>query len=224
MNPPILQFNDAQFPAPGAAPTIQLLLRCGDALVLQADDTATGNLFADLVCGVQEPRTGSVCFETVDWAAASPDAAALARSRIGRIFSDPAWISNLDVDENVTLAMRHHAKRASTEIQEAAQWLSRQISGAPLPTTRPAWTAAPDLILAQWTRALLGNPPLLLLQHPFRHVRPARRDALVQLVQERRALGAAVIWICSAADSLNIPSLNPTCYATLSAVAWELNT
>src|ERR1035437_7497838 len=68
---------------------------------------------ADLAEGLVTPDTGTVTFQGADWEELGPDAAAAARGNIGRVFENRGWISNLDVDENITLAARHHTTRPS---------------------------------------------------------------------------------------------------------------
>ena len=105
-------------------------------------------------------------FEDTDWEEMAADAAAAARGRIGRVFEVRGWISNLDVDENITLAQRHHTSRPLGEIEAEALALAQQFGLADLPRLRPAMLRAGELRRAAWIRALLGAPTLILLEHP----------------------------------------------------------
>ena len=72
---------------------------------------------ADPAEGLVEPKTGQVFFGGNDWTDLSPTAAAAARGRIGRFFPQSGWVSNLNVDENITLSVRHHSHRPLEETE-----------------------------------------------------------------------------------------------------------
>ena len=117
-----------------------------------------------------------------------------ARGRIGRIFEAEGWVSNLDMYENIALSQRHHTSRSDRKLREAARELMVQIGLHDCLADRPHFLSRGDLRRAQWVRAFLGNAVLLLLDAPLQDVRPDDQAALVNLVGEARARGAAVIW------------------------------
>jgi phospholipid/cholesterol/gamma-HCH transport system ATP-binding protein len=63
-----------------------------------------------------------------------------------------------------------------------------------LPQLRPAWVDRAALQRAQWVRALLGRPALLLLDQPGQHVSAAALSPLADAVQEAMDRGATVVW------------------------------
>jgi phospholipid/cholesterol/gamma-HCH transport system ATP-binding protein len=157
---------------------------------------------ADLAAGLVAPDSGQVRFEGEDWQTLHPDEAAAARGRMGRIFEKRGWISNLDVDENITLAQRHHTTRPVAEIEAEALALARQFGFEDLPRVRPALLRTGELRRAAWTRALLGAPALLLLEHPLRDLPSAAGAPFVAAVQAACARGAAALWIAESFQGL----------------------
>jgi len=196
---PILEFAevDAEGTAQyaGGLRGVSLSLRPGELAAVRPAGPGRLPPLADLALGLLPPARGRVTFAGEDWTAMSPDRAVACRGRIGRVFAGAAWIGNLDVDENVILRERHLTRRPEAEVRREAQGWAARFGLAELPATRPAWTPAPDLIRAQWVRALLGRPALLLLEDA-EHEAPAEslaawRAALAEAV----AGGAAALWI-----------------------------
>jgi len=141
---------------------------------------------------------GTVSFLGRNWAALDPDEATQRRSRIGRVFEeDRAWVSNLDVAENIVLGLRHHTDLPAERIEADARALARKCGLEELPRTRPAWTAREVLRRAQWVRALLGEPELVLLDYPTDGLSEEYVRRLVLVLQDARARGAAVVWVTS---------------------------
>ncbi len=118
---------------------------------------------ADCAEGLIVPKSGRVYFQGNDWEELSPAAAARARGRIGRFFPGSGWVSNLNVDENITLSLRHHSHRPLEEIDEEAKGLSERLGLPPPPPTRPALLEDTKLTRFQLVRAFLGPPSLIIL-------------------------------------------------------------
>lgn len=150
---------------------------------------------ADAAEGLVPPEQGEIACLGRAWSERTPDDAAACRARIGRTFTAGGWLSNLDVDENITLKQRHHTRQPTEEIQRAAIELARRFGFDDLPRSRPAWLDRAELHRAQWIRALLGTPALLLLEFPETGVPDEWVTALKQAVQERTDTGTATLWL-----------------------------
>ncbi len=187
----------------GQEPPLELRVGAGECVFLRAggDDGRRVRAFGDAVCGIEPPPEGVVRFNGADWRELPPAEAERRRARIGRVFEGAAWVSNLDVDENVLLAQRHHTRRPDAELRAEAERLARTFGLARLPGTRAAWTDPRDLQRAQWVRALLGAPALLLLEFPERRAAAVHVAALAAAVDAARARGAGVLWITARAPA-----------------------
>ena len=206
----------------GRGVVVDMALEAGELLLVELKSEDKGPPLADLAAGLVAPVRGDVWFAGVSWSQRGAEDHARARSRIGRVFEGQGWVSNLDLDENITLAQRHHTARDPAEIQAEAEAWARRLGLAGLPVTRPAWTPPRERSIGQWIRALLGEPLLLLLERPTRDVTREDVSALMDAVQERRAAGVAVMWLTSDERVLGQRALlDPLQHVVIHERRWE---
>ncbi len=165
---------------------------------------------ADAAQGLAEPVQGSVFFLGENWSTVSDERKHSERAKIGRVFDEPGWISELDMDENITLSQRHHTRRTESAIRNEASELARLFSLPGLPQGRPSSMRTPDLRRAACVRAFLGEPDLLILERPTAGVYPAIMPSLMTAVRRARERGAAILWTTDNWELWNDPGINPT--------------
>lgn len=149
---------------------------------------------ADAAEGLIAPKTGFIHWQGRAWNSFAPLAELNARTRIGRVLEKNSWISNLNVSENVTLSQRHHTARPERDIMAEADALARYFGLPEAPRQRPAFVAKRELRMAEWVRALIGKPLLLLLERPEAGVPDDNLPKLINAVQTALRHGAAAIW------------------------------
>lgn len=190
---------------------VSLSLAPGDLWVVRAVEGQPITPLADVACGLVAPESGEVLFSGKPWSARSASDAASARGRIGRVFERSGWLSNLDIDENITLAQRYHMRRSPMEALDEARALARELGLDEIPAGRPAHADRIPLLKAQWVRALMGRPMLLLLERPVRDLSPANFTPLLQAISRLRDQdGVAVLWITDSHERLDDSALRPT--------------
>jgi predicted ABC-type transport system involved in lysophospholipase L1 biosynthesis ATPase subunit len=168
----------------------------------------------DLCLGLEPPAEGSVLAFGRDWAATGPDGAAALRRRIGTVLDRTAWLSNLDLDENVLLAAIHHRRGTPAALRARAGEWSRRFGLPGLPDARPAWSGARTSRIAQWVRAFLCEPGLLLAERPTLGLGPEDRRRWADAVAEARAGGAAVLWLTADPAVWDNDEVRPTFVAS----------
>lgn len=209
----VLEFQQVSLPATWpyeqGLRDVSWFVRAGERVLVWLGPGSACGPMADLAQGLTLPETGQVRFEGQDWRTLAPPAAAAARARIGRVFSRPHWISNLDVDENIILAQSHHTTRPLEDIVDEALVLSRSFGMAELPRVRPALVQQEELRLAEWVRALLGQKSLLLLECPLRGAGVQRWTALIREAWAASERGTAVVWFQDSDQPQLVDALRP---------------
>lgn len=166
----------------------------GELFLVRAERENERLPLAQAAEGLVAPEQGSVMFLGEDWQSMSADHAAACRGRIGRLFEDEGWISDLDVDQNIMLAQRYHTSRSEEEILEEALKLARVFGLPGLPRGRPGSMRRWDLRKAACIRAFLGQPDFIIIEPPARGVYADLMAPLTSAVQSSRKRGAAVLW------------------------------
>lgn len=216
MNPndPILEFTDVTIAAAplGHAGLSHVNARFGPGTltVIQVEPGNEQLPLADLAEGLLCPAEGHVLFQGEAWTSMLPEQMLQRRAQIGRVFDGHGWISNLNVNENTTLSQRHHTRRPGAEILAEAEALARAFGLSELPKIRPALVARQDLQRAEWIRAFLGRPLLVLLERPMQGVPLEHLPRLLGAVREACARKATVLWLTDNDRIERHPELPPT--------------
>jgi phospholipid/cholesterol/gamma-HCH transport system ATP-binding protein len=196
---------------------VSLRLGAGELALVRLERGVVRLPLADAAEGLAEQYGGTVSFLGRDWRTVTPGEGAALRGRIGRVF-DPVgagaggvgWVSNLDVDENVMLAQRHHTRRPTAEIEAEAAKLARMFGLPGLPRGRPGQVRVSDLQRAGCVRAFIGTPDLILLERPAHWVFPEIMPPLINAVRSARNRGAAVVWLTDNPAIWNDRGIRPT--------------
>ena len=194
----ILEFSEVtlQGALPGQAEMRRLTFKLapGELLLIKLEPGNEYLPLADAAEGLLAPTSGFIRWQGKEWNQFTPPEEFYARSQIGRVFEKNGWISNLNVNENVTLSRRHHTEKPENDIIAEADALARYFGLPEVPRQRPAFVPKRELRIAEWIRALTGNPLLLLLERPETGVPDDNLPKLITAVQAALQRGAAAIW------------------------------
>ena len=194
---------------------ISFALNPGDLLLVRIERENERLPLADATEGLAPPAQGTVSFLGADWQSLSADHAAAHRGKIGRLFDDEGWVSDIDVDENIMLAQRHHTQRTDDDIVDEALKLARMFGLPGLPRGRPGGMRRWDLRKAACIRAFLGQPTLIIIEQPVRGVYADFMAPLLNAVQCARARGAAILWTVTDPQIWNNPAVRATTRAKM---------
>ncbi len=195
---PRLQFRGVTVAAnPGLDDSLDQVsfdLAAGAIMLVHATPEAADRLL-DLANGLQDPDAGAVAVDGQSWRDMPPDRSARLRGETGRMFGDHAWVSNLDVDENIFLRLLHHTRQPRAAVEDQAQKLAAALGLPALPRQRPAWVSPRLLQQAQWVRALMGPPRLCLLDRPERLMNADDLQRGCAALASACAQGTAALWV-----------------------------
>lgn len=189
---------------------IHLRLKPGELALVRLEPGNEHVPLGDAAEGLVAPSEGNVYFIGDDWRTLPTESELRLRARIGRVFDGHGWVSNLTVLENVVLAQRHHTRRPIEAIRAEADTLARAVGLPAVPTARPALVKRRDLRRAEWVRALMGAPVLLILERPTLGVALDDVPPLIAAVAAARARGAAALWLTTEDTVWCNAALNPT--------------
>ena len=142
------------------------------------------------------------------------------RSQIGRVFRGKAWISNLSVLENITLARVFHSGHSRAGIHAELESVMHDAGLDGIPSCRPHELSEADSQVCQWIRAFLGPRRLVLLEDPAGGVPDDRLEGLGRLTRRCVEMGGAVAWVTSRDGTWKSLSIKPSRIASLRNGQW----
>ena len=197
----ILEFREACLQADvDAAPCrdVSLVLGAGEAVLVSTEVRGGGTPLCDAAQGLLTPIRGEVMFAGRSWEESPPARVSVLRAKIGRVFCDPSWVSNLNVYDNIVLATRHHTRTREPAIRVSVERLAKVCGLQGIPAGRANTVPSGMLQRLQWVRAFLGQPELVLLEEPMAGVPPEAMERLKEVIRHARSEGTAVVWVTSA--------------------------
>jgi len=210
----LLQFKNVsvagQPPFDSGLEGVTFSLAAGELALVRLEEHIPNIPLGDAAQGMIELDEGEVRYDGENWAHMKAPQVSLHRSRIGRVFEQPGWISNIDVDENIILAQLTHTHRGEVEIREEAARIAKEFQLEELPHARALMVPRAALRRAQWVRAFMGDPKLVILERPTREMPDYWSDVLVKKVNESRARGTAFLWITDEAYEWGLADMNPS--------------
>lgn len=174
---------------------IDLVLRRGDLVAIDSASHGLADGLLRVCAGLSEPSAGQVtvlgsALETLD-----AHGRLKLRRDVGYVPATGALLSNLRLEANVALPLRYH--RPGTDHVAALAQLCHEL-GLPegLPPTIPPFADRSVLRLAAFARAVLLEPPLLLLDEPVQGTTPAHAAAIWRVLERLRVSKgmACLVW------------------------------
>lgn len=171
----------------------------GQRITLPLNPGAAFTCLSDLILGLLAPAQGHVRVLGHEWQNVTKPATCALRGRIGVLHNQPVWISNLSVYENLTLSMRHHTTTPEATIRNAYESLAATWPGGnpPPADVRPRALTERQAKRFAILRTFLGNPELILLDHPTVNREDDDTGWVRNLIDRAAARGAAILLSCN---------------------------
>lgn len=200
----VLEFLDVRMRAGsssnGDACGVNLHVDRSDLILVLLEGGSENFPLYDLAEGLITPDNGSINFLGECWSNMTRFHQSAMRGRIGRVFETQGWVSNLSVYENIALSQQHHTSRSERDIREEIERLARIVGLDVIPEQRPYMLRRHKLKVAEWVRAFLGSPALVLLERPEYGVPTEKIGSLIETIAMAQAGGTAVVWMTSDAQ------------------------
>ena len=180
---------------------LDLTVRRGEILSLVGGSGTGKTVLLRHILGLTQPTRGSV---TVLGRPASELGGEGASSRVGMLFQHGALFSAFSVLDNVAFALRELGTLPADVIDDAALVKLRLVGlKAEHATRMPADLSGGMIKRVALARALVMDPPLLLLDEPTAGLDPNGSDEFCELLRELHAeLGLTVIMVTHDLDTL----------------------
>lgn len=150
----------------------------------------------NLICGLDEPTSGSLKVEGAELSGMTDDARTrLRREKIGMIFQTFNLLSTLTAVENVALPLRLQGL-SKKEAEGRATSMLGHVGLAKRATHRPDEMSGGERQRVAIARALIFRPPLLLADEPTGNLDSVTGDAIMHLLQDiNRTLRMTIVMV-----------------------------
>lgn len=180
---------------------LEFVVQRGEMLSLVGGSGTGKTVLLRQILGLNQPTRGQV---TVLGRPAAELGREGAASRVGMLFQHGALFSAFNVLENIAFALREQGHLPDNLIRDAALVKLQMVGLKPEHATRmPADLSGGMVKRVALARALIMDPPLLLLDEPTAGLDPSSADDFCALVHEMRAsLGLTVVMVTHDLDTL----------------------
>lgn len=163
---------------------VTLRIGAGERVAVMGPSGSGKSTLLNLVCGLDEPTSGSVKVDGVEMAGLTDDARTrLRREKIGMVFQTFNLLPTLSALENVALPLRLQGLSKRDAEGRAAAMLGH-VGLKPRVTHRPDELSGGERQRVAIARALIFQPPLLLGDEPTGNLDSATGDEILRLLDD----------------------------------------
>src|ERR1700691_1990434 len=163
---------------------MNLSIERGERVALMGPSGSGKSTFLNLVCGLDEPSTGSIKIDGIELSSLGDDARTRARrEKIGMIFQTFNLLPTLTAIENVSLPLRLQGL-SRRETEERAGKMLERVGLKKRETHRPDELSGGERQRVAIARALVFRPPLLLADEPTGNLDSVTGEEILDLLEE----------------------------------------
>lgn len=161
---------------------VTLEIAGGERVAIMGPSGSGKSTLLNLICGLDDPSSGSIYFDGRDLAKLSDDdRTRLRREKIGMIFQTFNLLPTLTSIENVALPLRLNAMAASAAAEKATAMLDR-VGLKERAGHRPDEMSGGERQRVAIARALIFDPPILLADEPTGNLDSHTGDEVLRLL------------------------------------------
>jgi putative ABC transport system ATP-binding protein len=163
---------------------VSLSIQRGERVALMGPSGSGKSTFLNLVCGLDEPTTGSIKIDGIEISELNDDARTRARrEKIGMIFQTFNLLPTLTALENVSLPLRLQGL-GRLETEDRAGKMLERVGLKTRESHRPDELSGGERQRVAIARSLVFKPPLLLADEPTGNLDTATGEEILDLLEE----------------------------------------
>jgi len=107
------------------------------------------------------------------------------KNEIGYLHGDYGLISNLNVEQNISLRLEYYSEYSTTDIQGITERLMSELGIIHMRTARPVELTSSQIFRTAYGRAVAHDPDLLIIEHAFIGQSPLNIRSFMDVLKKR---------------------------------------
>ncbi|MDH5298189.1 MAG: ATP-binding cassette domain-containing protein [Desulfobulbaceae bacterium] len=165
---------------------LNFVVNKGDIFVIMGGSGCGKTTVMRALIGLQQPATGTVCYEGEDFWSAEPDRQARLKRRLGIMFQGGALWSSLTLGENIALPLKEYTTLSPRRLAEIVSFKLALVGLADFEDFYPSELSGGMKKRAGLARAMALDPEILVIDEPSSGLDPPTARRLDDLILELR--------------------------------------
>jgi len=190
MNPtPLLEFRHVSCKIPDAEPVVDLTfsLDHGSNAVFFGVEGSGLRSLSQLILGLETRYEGDILFQGDTIRGLDYLGRLSYLNRIGYIHGDYGLISNMTVEQNISLRLEYYSQLSPQEIREVTERLMAELGIISRRSARPVELRLSEILRTAYARAVAHNPDLLIMEHALIGHSPLNIRSFMDVLERRAA-------------------------------------
>lgn len=167
---------------------ISFSLKRGDnLLVFGPESSGTGNLF-DLIVRTDTGYEGDVIFQGKSLKSLDYFGQLMHKKEIGYVHGDYGLISNMTVEQNISLPLEYHSKMPAADIKKHVGEIIYELNLDHCRKLRPIDLTRSEMLKTTFARSIVMDPDLLYMEYAFEDQCPLNVKTMMNILIERSKL------------------------------------
>jgi len=163
-------------------------LKQGDNLLVFGPEGSGINSLSELVLRTDSGYDGEVLYKGESLNALDYFGQLMHKKDIGYVHGDYGLLSNMTVEQNISLPLEYHSKMTAPEIKKHVGGIIYDLNLDHCRKLRPIDLTSSEILKTSFARALAMDPDLLYLEYAFEDQCPLNIKTMMNILSERSKL------------------------------------
>ncbi len=164
---------------------VSFSLARGENLVLFGPENSGIETVLMMVLDLDETYEGSILYKNMNIKELDYVGKHNYKKEIGFVHGVYGLISNMSVEDNISLPLEYHSRMSENEIKKHVSRLIYELNLDYCKKFRPVDLSSSEMLRTSYARAIAMDPELLLIQHPSEGQSPLNIQSFIENLKER---------------------------------------
>lgn len=160
-------------------------IECGENVVVFGPEHSGEHLLCPLIAGFIDIIRGDILYNNVSLKNMDYTDRLKHKQKIGYLHHTYGLISNMSVEQNISLPLQYHSKMSRAEITEYVNHLMVKLNLEKCKNLRPFNLSRAEILKTAYARATVFDPDLLMIEHAFEGQSLIQLLTLFDVLRER---------------------------------------